>query len=80
MKFQVANGEVLNYIGMAHVSIQMYEYTFKLPIFICDLGDIDCIFGLDAGKKPVLLHLHKQAGSGSMQMSKLNQNTTLGYT
>ncbi len=23
---------------------------FKLAIFICDLGDIDCIFGLDAGK------------------------------
>ncbi len=44
MKFQVANGEVLN----DHVSMQMYEYTFKPPIFVCD---IDCIFGLDAGKE-----------------------------
>ncbi len=43
--------EVLNAIGVAHVSIQMYEYTFKLPIFVCDLGDIDYIFGLDAGKE-----------------------------
>ncbi len=51
MKFQVANGEVLSSIGVAHVSMQMYGYTFKLPIFVCDLGDIDCIFGLDAGKE-----------------------------
>ncbi len=34
---------------VAHVSIQMYGYTFKLHIFVCDLGDNDCIFGLDAG-------------------------------
>ncbi len=32
------------------VHIQMYGYTFKLIIFVCDLGYIDCIFGLDAGK------------------------------
>ncbi len=50
-KFQVANGEVLNAIGVAHESIQMYGYTFKLPIFVCDLEDIDCIFGLDAEKQ-----------------------------
>ncbi len=49
IKFQVANGEVLNAIVVTHVSIQLYGYTFKLPIFVCDLGDIDCIFGLDAG-------------------------------
>ncbi len=48
MKFQVANGEVLSSIGVAHVTIQMYDYTFNLPIFICDLGEINCIFGLDA--------------------------------
>ncbi len=51
MTFQVANGEVLNAIGIAYVSIKMYGYTFKLPIFVCDLGDIDCIFGLDAEKE-----------------------------
>ncbi len=51
MKFQVANGDVLNAIGVAHVSIQLYGYTFKLPIFVFDLGDIDCIFGMDAGKE-----------------------------
>ncbi len=50
MKFQVANREVLNAIGIAHVSIQKYGYTFNLPIFVCDLEDIDYIFGLDAGK------------------------------
>ncbi len=49
MKFQVANREVLSSMGVAHVSIQMYGYTIKLPIFIFDLEDIDCIFGLDAG-------------------------------
>ncbi len=49
MKFQVANGEVLLSMGVAQVSIQMYGYTFKLSIFVCDLGDIYCIFGLDAG-------------------------------
>ncbi len=48
MKFQVDNGEVLSSMGVAHISIQMYGYTFKLPIFVCDLGNIDCIFGLDA--------------------------------
>ncbi len=51
MKFQVVNTEVLSSMGVAHVSIQMYGYTFKLPIFFCDLGEIDCIFGLDAGKE-----------------------------
>ncbi len=50
MKFQVANGEVFTSIRVAHISIQMYRYMFKLPIFVCDLGDIDCIFGLGAGK------------------------------
>ncbi len=51
MKLQVANGEVLNAVGIAHVSIQMYGYTFKLPIFVCNLGDIDSIFKLDAGNE-----------------------------
>ncbi len=37
MKFQVNNGEVISSMGVAHVSIQMYGYTFKLPIFVCDL-------------------------------------------
>ncbi len=31
--------------------LQMYGYMFKLAIFVCDLGDIDCIFGLDAWKE-----------------------------
>ncbi len=35
-------------MGVAHVTIQMHGYTFNLPIFVYDLGDIDCIFGLDA--------------------------------
>ncbi len=51
MRFQVANGEVLSSTGVAHVTIQMYGYKFNLPIFVCDLGEIDCIFGLDAGKE-----------------------------
>ncbi len=55
MKFQVATVEVLNAIGVAHVSIQMYGYTFKLPIFVCDLVDNDCIFGLDAGKEAAFI-------------------------
>ncbi len=38
-------------MGVAHVSIEMYRYTYKLPIFVCDMGYIDCIFGLDAGKE-----------------------------
>ncbi len=49
MKFQVANGEVLASMGVAHITICIYGYTFNLPIYICDMGDIDCIFGLDAG-------------------------------
>ncbi len=48
MRFQVANGEVLPSMGVAHVTICMYGYTFNLPIFVCDIGEIDCIFGLDA--------------------------------
>ncbi len=51
MRFQVANGEVISSMGVAHVTIQMYSYQFNLPIFVCDLGKIDCIFELDAGKK-----------------------------
>ncbi len=66
MKFQVANAEVLSSICVAHVSIQMYGYTFKLPIFVCNLGDIDCIF------------VHEQAEFGSMQMKMMNQNNCLG--
>ncbi len=41
MKFQIANGEVINAMGVAHISVQMYGYMFKLPIFICDLGVLD---------------------------------------
>ncbi len=55
MKFQIANGEVLSSMGVAHLSIRMYGYTFKLLIFVCDLGDIDCIFGLDAGIEEFLI-------------------------
>ncbi len=44
MRFQVANGEVLPFMGVEHVTICMYGYTFNLPIFICDMRDIDCIF------------------------------------
>ncbi len=51
MKFQVANEEVISSMGVAHVTKQMYGYMFNLLIFICDLGEIDCIFGLDAGKE-----------------------------
>ncbi len=51
MRFQVANGGVLSSTGVAYVTIQMYDYTFHLPIFICDLGEIDYIFGLDTGKE-----------------------------
>ncbi len=47
----------------------MYGYTFKLPIFVCDMEDIDCIFGLDAGIEAISLHVHKQAEIGSMQMT-----------
>ncbi len=47
-KFMVANKEVISFIGVAHVTIDIYGYTFNLPIFICDLGKIDGIFGLDA--------------------------------
>ncbi len=36
-------------MGVAHITICMYGYTFNLPIFVCDMGDIDCIFVLDAG-------------------------------
>ncbi len=49
MRFQVANGEVLPSMGVAHVTICRYGYTFNLPIIVCDMGDIDCIFGLDFG-------------------------------
>ncbi len=51
MKFKVANGELLNAIGVAHASTKMYWYTFKLSIFFYDLRDINCIFWLDAGKE-----------------------------
>ncbi len=51
MRFQVANGEVISSVGVAHVTIQMYGYTFNLLIFICVLGEIDCIFGLVTGKE-----------------------------
>ncbi len=74
MKFQVASGEVLNSIGVAHVSIQLYGYTFKLPIFVCD---IDCIFEM-LEKRPVLSNVYEQAESGLTQMSMVNQNSCLG--
>ncbi len=49
MIFQIAKGEVLPSMCLAYVTICVYGYTFNLPIFVCDMGDIDCIFGLDAG-------------------------------
>ncbi len=48
IKFQDANREALNAMGVTHVSVQMHGYKFKF--FVSDLGDIGCIFGLDAGK------------------------------
>ncbi len=48
MRFQVANREVLPSMGVAYVTICMYGYTFNLPIFVCDMEDIDCRFGFDA--------------------------------
>ncbi len=48
MKFQVANSEVLASMGVAHITICMYGYTFNLPIYVCDMADLDCIFGLVA--------------------------------
>ncbi len=51
MRFQFANRQVKSSMGVAHVTIQMYGYTFNLPIFVCDLGEINCIFGLDARKE-----------------------------
>ncbi len=59
MRFQVANGEVLPSMGVAHVTICMYGYTFNLPIFVCDMGDIDCIFGLDAGTVAGFITCHR---------------------
>ncbi len=47
MRFQVANGEALSSIVLAHVTIRMYGYTFNLSIFVCKLEEFDCIFGLD---------------------------------
>ncbi len=59
MRFQVANGEVLSSMGVAHVTICMYGYTFNLPIFVCDMGDIDCIFRLDLGTVAVFITCHQ---------------------
>ncbi len=66
MKFQVANGEVLNAIGVAHVSIPMYVYTFKLPIFVCDFETSIAYLGWMLEKKPGSSHVHEQAESGLM--------------
>ncbi len=59
MKFQVATREVLASMGVAHVTICMYGYTFNIPIFVCDMGDIDCIFGLDAGNVAGFIVCHR---------------------
>ncbi len=75
MKFQVANGEVLSSMGVAHASIQMYGYTFKLPIFVCDLGDIDGIFGLDAGKEAGFITCPQ---TGRIWFNTMNLNNCLG--
>ncbi len=37
-------------MGVTHISVQMYGYMFKLPIFVCDLGYLDYMFGMDAGR------------------------------
>ncbi len=73
MKFQVVNGEGLNAIGVAHVSIQIYGYTFKLPIFVCDLGDIDCIFELDAVNEAGFITSANEHGEPE-QLSRSNSN------
>ncbi len=39
MRFQVANREVFSSMGVAHVTICMYGYTFNLPIFVCDSSE-----------------------------------------
>ncbi len=78
MKFQVANGEVLNAIGVAHVSLQLYGYIFKLPIFVCDMETSIAYLGWMLEKKPVSSHVHEQAESGLIQTSMVNQNSCLG--
>ncbi len=78
MKFQVANREVLTSIGVAHVSIHMYGYTFKLPIFVYDLGDIDCIFGLDTGKVAGIITFARTDRIWFNANEHENQNSCLG--
>ncbi len=79
MKFQVANGEVLNTIGVAHVCIQMYGYTFKLHISSFVTWETSIAYlGWMLEKRTVSSHVHEQAESGLMQMSMVNQNNCLG--
>ncbi len=59
IRFQVANRDVLPSMGVAHVTICMYGYTFNLFIFVCDMGDIDYIFGLDAGTVAGFITCHR---------------------
>ncbi len=59
MKFQVTNGEVLASMDVAHVTICMYGYTFNLTIYVCDMGDLDCIFELDTGTVAGFITCHR---------------------
>ncbi len=77
MRFQVANGEVIYCMGVAHVTMQMYGYTFNLPIFVCNLGEINCIFGLDARKEAGFITC-AQARFGLTLINTMNQNICLG--
>ncbi len=64
MRFQVTNGAVISSMGFSHVTIQMYSYMFNLPIFVCDLGEIDCIFAFGAGKEAGFITCSRKAGFG----------------
>ncbi len=78
MTFQVANREVLSSMGVAHVSIQMYGYTFKLPILFATWETLVAFLGWMLERRQVSLHMHKWAEFGSMQMNMMNPNNCLG--
>ncbi len=78
MKFQVANGEVLNAIGVTHVFIQMLGTPLKYLSSFMIWETLIAYLGWMLEKKPISSHVHEQSESGSTQMSMVNQNSRLG--
>ena len=53
--FQFADGRTQHSRGVIHLPVEVYGRSMVLVCFVCDMGDIDCVLGMDAFVKESMI-------------------------